>query len=171
VTVAIRRRPRDLVQAHLGSRDVGRVIYGAIIGLALVVALQAHPPPAAVVAAALLGTALAVGLAELYSEVVSLEARTRSPVTRSQLRTMAGESLAVIFGAGFPAVFFLLAATGAIERHTAFVLSKWSGLGLIFGYGFLAARLSGSRPRRALVHAVAVGAVGGALIALKAVLH
>jgi hypothetical protein len=31
---------------HLRSRQVSRVIYGAIIGLALVVALEAHPPRA-----------------------------------------------------------------------------------------------------------------------------
>jgi len=84
------------VEAHLGSRDVARVIYGAIIGLAIVVALQEHPPTAGQVAAALVGSAVAVGLA---------------------------------------------------------------------------ARLAGSRPGVALLHAAAVGAIGGMLIALKAVLH
>jgi hypothetical protein len=171
VPVAVNRRLRNVVESHLGSRDVARVIYGAIIGLALVVAVQAHPPSAALVAASLLGTAVAVGLAEMYSEIVSVEARTRQPIDRSGLRRIAGESVAVVFGAGFPAVFFILAAAGTMDRHLAFVLSKWSGLGLICGYGFLAARLSGSGPGRALMHAVAVGAVGGGLIALKAVLH
>src|SRR4051794_13259570 len=37
---------RRAVDAHLGSRDVARVIYGSIIGLALVVALGQHPPSA-----------------------------------------------------------------------------------------------------------------------------
>ena len=45
------------------------------------------------------------------------------------------------------------------------------GPGLICAYGFLAARLSGSSYATALLHAVAVGAIGGLLIALKAVLH
>jgi hypothetical protein len=49
---------RRFVATHLGSRQVSRVIYGAIIGLALVVALEAHPPAAGVVIATLLGTAL-----------------------------------------------------------------------------------------------------------------
>jgi hypothetical protein len=171
VPAVVNRRLRDAAEAHLGSHDVARVIYGAIIGLALVVALQDHPPTAAHVAAALLGTAVAVGLAEMYSEVVSVETRTRRPVDRSTLGAIAGESVAVVFGAGFPALFFILAAVGVMDRHLAFVLSKWTGLGLICGYGFLAARLSGSGSGRALVHAAAVGAVGGALIALKAVLH
>jgi hypothetical protein len=34
---------RTRLAAHLGSRQVARVIYGAIIGLALVVALEGYP--------------------------------------------------------------------------------------------------------------------------------
>lgn len=170
---ARRDRPsaREIVERHLGSRDVARVLYGAIIGLAVVLALQAHPPSASATAGLIVGTALAVGLAELYSEIVAAEARTRLPVGRPAMTAMAIEAVAVVFGAGFPAVFFVLAAAGAIEVGAAFTLSKWSGLGLICGYGYLAARLSGSGIVRALVHAAAVGVIGGALIALKALLH
>jgi hypothetical protein len=159
------------LEAHLGSGDVGHVIYGAIIGLALVCALQAHPPAAGVTAALLVGTAVAVGLAELYSEIVAAEARTHRLVRRGQVRAMAAEALAVVVGAGFPAVFFALAAFGAMRVETAFTLAKWTGLGLICGYGYLAARLAGVSRASALVHALAIGLIGVALIALKALLH
>src|SRR5215208_2720161 len=165
------RSLRDAIEAHLGSRDVARVIYGSIVGLALVVALEDHPPSAAAMASALLGTALAVGLAEAYSELVGTEARTRRPVDRGQVRELLADSASVTFGAGFPALFFLLAAMGAIELELAFTLAKWSGLGLIGAYGFLAARVSGAGLGRALVHAAILGAIGGALIALKALVH
>jgi hypothetical protein len=39
---------RTSVEAHLGSRQVSRVVYGSIIGVALIVALQSHPPSAGV---------------------------------------------------------------------------------------------------------------------------
>jgi hypothetical protein len=162
---------RRAIEAHLGSRDVARVIYGSIIGLALVVALGNHPPSAATMAGFLVGTAVAVGLAEAYSEFVGTEARTRRPVERTELRQLLDEAGAVTFGAGFPSLFFVLAAVGAIDIDLAFSLAKWSGLGLICAYGFLAARLSGAPLGRAFVHAALVGAVGGALIALKALLH
>jgi hypothetical protein len=165
------RRLRELIRTHLESRDVARVIYGSIIGLALVLALQAHPPGPAKTAGLLFGTALAVGLAELYSEVVGIEMRTRRSIRRAQLRAIAGDMVPVVLGAGFPAVFFVLAALGVFEPHTAFTLSKWTGLGLICGYGFMAAKLAGARTPRALAHAAAVGLVGGGLIALKALLH
>jgi hypothetical protein len=172
VTAAYPRGPvRQFIFAHLASRQVARVIYGAIIGLALVVALEAHSPGVGSVIATLLGTAVAVGLAELYSEIIGAETRERRRVDRPALREMGGEALAVVIGAGFPAIFFVLAAAGAFEVDTAFKLSKWSGVVLLCGYAFLGARLAGFTALRSLVHAAAIGLVGGALIALKALLH
>src|SRR5215217_350291 len=107
-----RGRVRRAIAAHLESHDVTRVIYGAIIGLALVVALEAHPPTAGQTIAAIAGTAVAVGLAEIYSEVIATEARTRRRVSRGQVRGIAVQASAVVFGAGFPVVFFILAAAG-----------------------------------------------------------
>ena len=166
-----RGRLRRSIDAHLGSGDVARVIYGSIIGLALVVALEDHPPAPGAVAASVAGAALAVGLAEAYSEIVGAEARTRRPVHGASVRALVRDAAAVTFGAAFPALFFIVAAAGAIDTDLAFTLSKWTGLGLISVYGFVAARLSGSGLGGALLHAAAVGGVGGALIALKALVH
>lgn len=162
---------RRAVAAHLESRDVTRVIYGSIIGLALVVALESHPPTAGQAAAAVGGTAVAVGLAEIYSELVGAEARTRRAVRLAQLRTVAIDAVPVMLGAGFPAVFFILSAAGVLDVGLAFTLSKWTGFGLMFVYGFVAGRLSGSGVGGAVVHAAAVGFIGGALIGIKALLH
>jgi hypothetical protein len=162
---------RRAVEAHLGTGQVGRVIYGAIIGMALIVVLEGHPPPAGRVVSALVATALAVALAELYSEIVGIETRTRAHVTRRQVREMAGDVLAVAFGVVFPAVFFVLAAAGAMELDTAFDVAKWSGVGLIGFYGFCAGRLAGDGVPAALLQALAAGAIGGVLIAFKAVVH
>jgi len=159
------------VAAHLESRDVTRVIYGSIIGLALVVALESHPPTAGQAAAAVGGTAVAVGLAEIYSELVGAEARTRRAVRLPQLRTVAIDAVPVMLGAGFPAVFFILSAAGVLDVGLAFTLSKWAGFGLMFVYGFVAGRLSGAGVGGAVVHAAAVGFIGGALIGIKALLH
>jgi hypothetical protein len=164
-------RVRRSVEAHLGSPDVAHVIYGAIIGLALVEALEKHPPPPGAAAATLVGSAIAVGLAEAYSEIVAADARTRRPADRRRIRHVARETCAVVFGAGFPAVFFVLAAVGVLAAATAFALAKWTGLGLIIGYGFLGARMSGSSVPVALAKGAIVGAIGGIVILLKALLH
>ena len=159
------------IEAHLGSRQVARVIYGSIIGLALVVSLQAHPPSSGVVVASLWATALAVGLAELYSEIVGTETRTRHRIAHSEVVHILDEVGAVAFGIAFPGVFFALAALGVFELDSAFAVAKWSGLALIGAYGFVGARLAGATVVASLMQALAVGAIGGVLIAVKAVLH
>ena len=159
------------VRSHLDSQRVSRVIYGAIIGLALIVALEQHPPSPGVVAATVTGTAVAVALAELYSEVVGTETRTRRLIGAAQISGISRGAAAVAFGVEFPAVFFVLAELGAMETQSAFTAAKWSGLGLIGLYGFCAARLAGVRVPGAVLHAVVLGCVGGMLIVLKALLH
>jgi hypothetical protein len=159
------------LEAHLGSRQVGRVVYGSIIGLALIVAIQGHPPKPGVMAVWLLGTALAVALAEVYSDIVGTETSTRRPVERAQIGHMAEDAVAVGFGVAFPAVFFLLSALGLFEVDTAFSIAKWSGLGLIGFYGFWAARFAGAAAHRALLKGALVALIGAGLIALKALVH
>ncbi len=153
--------------AHLRSGQVSRVVYGAIIGLALVVALEAHPPSTGAVIASLLGTAVAVALAELYSDWLDAKARRR----HEHGRTIVEHALAAAFGISFPVVFFLLSAAGAMEQDTAFDLSEWTGVGLIAFYGYCAGRLSGASRLSALLQALAVGLIGAALIAFKALVH
>ena len=159
------------IKAHLGSRQVSRVVYGAIIGLALIVALEEHPPSSGVVVATLLGTAVAVGLAELYSDILGTETRTRRHVRRADLPDMVYDGAAVAFGIAFPVVFFVLAAAQVIAEDTAFTVAKWSGLGLIGFYGFCAARLAGESLSASALRALGVGLIGAILILLKALLH
>jgi VIT1/CCC1 family predicted Fe2+/Mn2+ transporter len=119
----------------------------------------------------LLGTAVAVGLAELYSEIVGTEARTRRRLRGGELRHMASDVAAVSFGIAFPVVFFILAAADAIEEDTAFTIAKWSGVGLLAFYGFAAARLAGERLAASALRGLAAGLIGAFLIGFKALLH
>jgi len=162
---------RAAIESHLGSEQVGRVIYGAIIGMALIVVLEDHPPPAATDIGLLLATALAVGLAELYSDVVGTETRTRRRISRERLHEILDDVVAVAVGIAFPSVFFLFALFGWIELETAFKDAKWSGLALIGFYGFCAARLAGARIPIAVLQGLAVGAIGAILVVFKAVVH
>jgi hypothetical protein len=162
---------RGAIESHLGSAQVSRVIYGSIIGLALVVSLEKHPPGAGVMVGFVLATALAVALAEIYSDIIGTETRTHARVDAARKRAIATDAGAVAFGIGFPAVFFVLASAGVIETGTAFTIAKWSGLGLIGLYGYFGGRLSGRSVSASILHALAVGLIGGILIAFKALLH
>jgi len=123
------------------------------------------------VIATLLGTTVAVALAELYSELVGFETVRRRKASRRELRDLYGDMAAVSFGIAFPVVFFVLAAAGVLSDDAAFIVAKWAGLGLIGIYGFAGARLSGAGLRASVLQATAVALIGAALIGLKAVVH
>jgi hypothetical protein len=162
---------RSTLESHLGSRQVARIVYGAIFGLALVVTAENHPPRATVMAAWLVVSGVTVAMAEVYSEVVRIETSERHRVTRQQFSHLLAQGWAVAFGVAFPAVFFLLAAVHLIHLDTAFVVARWTGLGVIGFYGYWAARFAGAPVPRALAQAAAVAAIGGLLIAFKALVH
>lgn len=159
------------VHEHLGPAQFSRLIYGAMIGLAMIVALEDEEPDPAVMAGTLAGTGIAVGLTELYSDFLGTEVGTRRLVDRARIREIAANALALFFGASFPAVFFVIAAAGAMETDTAFEVAKWSGLPLTASYGLGAARLRGERWPAALFQAAVVALIGGLLIAFKALVH
>jgi hypothetical protein len=156
---------------HLGPSQFSRLIYGTIVGLALTVGLEHEEPAPGVMAGTLVATGIAVGLTELYSEFLGTEAGTRRRVDRARFREIAANVVAVTFGASFPAIFFVLAAAGAMGIDAAFEVAKWSGLPLTAFYGFSAARLRGEARPAALFQAAVVALIGGFLIAFKALLH
>lgn len=162
---------RRTIEAHLDSHQVARVLYGAIIGLALVFSLERHPPSANEMVLLLLGTAGAVAVAEIFSDVIGTETRTHRRIQRSEARGILGDSLAVAFGIAFPIVFFELAALGAIGLGAAFDVAEWSGIALTAFYGWSAARLAGQGHVAALVQAGAVALIGVVVIGLKVLTH
>ena len=117
------------IEDHLGSQQVARVVYGAIIGMALIVVLEHHPPSAGVTTATLFATAVAVALAELYSDWIGHVLKHRTGFHRKELIEIAKDVSAVAIGIVFPDVFFLLATIGLLELDTAFTVAKWTGLG------------------------------------------
>jgi hypothetical protein len=162
---------RTFVSAHLDSHQVSRVLYGAIIGLALIFSLERHPPSATEMVLLLLGTAVTVALAEIFSDVIGTETRAHRRVRRREVREILTDSVAVAFGIAFPVVFFELAVLGAMDLQTAFDVAEWSGIALTAFYGWSAARLAGQGHLAAALQACAVAAIGAVVIGLKVLTH
>jgi hypothetical protein len=123
------------------------------------------------VIASLLGTAVAVALAELYSELVGFETIRRRKAGATELGRLTADVATVAFGIAFPAVFFLLAAVDVLHAETAFTVAKWTGVGLIGVYGYAGARFSGAGMAASLLQATAVALIGAALIVFKSLVH
>jgi VIT1/CCC1 family predicted Fe2+/Mn2+ transporter len=153
------------------SQLVSKLLYGSIIVLALEVALEDHPPAPRDMVASVVGTALAVTLAELYSDVIGLEIGRRRRVQRDELGRILRKVSAVALGAAAPVVWFALAWAGVLGLGTAFTLAKWTGMGLIGCFGFLAGRLAGNGVARSLLQAGALLLVAAGIVFVKALFH
>jgi hypothetical protein len=102
---------RARLESHLGSRQVARVIYGAIIGLALIVALQGYPRSAGQMIGWLLGTAVAVAFGVAFPAVFFLLA------AGGVIRTGAAFALAKWGGFGLIGFYGFWAARASPARR------------------------------------------------------
>ncbi len=153
------------------GRYAARSVYGTIVVLALLLAVQPHSPGPLPAAALVVGTLLAILGAEAYSEILGAEVELRRRLDRDE-RVERYRELGLMFAAAvWPVAFLLLAAVGVLEEDTAFGLGIWLSVAMLFAYGFLARRLSHGSVFSAVVSAAVLGLIGLLLAAFKSVMH
>jgi hypothetical protein len=167
-----------LLRAHLlGARRhsdahyAARSVYGAIVVLALLLALEQHPPGPVQAALLVAGTVLAVLVAETYAELLGLEVSLGRPVSRAERRDKLRDLGVMTVAAEGPVLVFLLAGLGLIDEARAFRLAVWITIGMLFLEGFLARRMAGRSLSASLRSACAVGGIGVALAVFKHFAH
>src|SRR4051794_38503078 len=91
-------KPRFLdVGEHSLGHYAARSVYGAILVLALLLALQQHPPEPFRAALLVAGTIVAVLAAEAYADLLGLDIDRGRPATKAERRDKLRE-LAVVMG-------------------------------------------------------------------------
>jgi hypothetical protein len=175
---APKRRRIRLLRPHVlgaGQHSEGhyaaRSVYGAILVLALLLALQKHPPGPYNAAVLVAATLVAVLAAEAYADLLGLEIDLGRPVTRGERRAKLRELGVVTVAAEGPVAVFLLAGLGVIEDDLAFRLAVWMTIGTLFLAGFLARWLAGRSLLASLASACVTGGIGIALAVLKHFAH
>ena len=156
---------------HSPGHYAARTVYGAILVLALLLALQDHPPSPIHAAVLVAGTVVAGLAAEAYADLLGREVdlgRGMTPAERSEkLR-----ELAVVTGAAEgPVLVLVLAGLGLIDEKLAYRLAVGITIGLLFLAGFLARRLAGRSLLASLQSSLAVGGLGIALAVFKHLAH
>jgi hypothetical protein len=151
---------------HLAQR-VSHAAYGSIVVLAVILALEGRTGDSWEVVASVVGAAVATAMAEIYADYLGATIRAHRRLTREERHAAARNISAGFVAAILPGIFFVLAAADVIAIGSAFDAAKWTGVGVLGGYAFLANRLAGL----SIAHSVAVGAgfafVGAALVVLK----
>ena len=158
---------RRRVRGHYAARS----IYGSILVLALLLALESHPPSPLRAAGVVAGTVFAVLAAEAFAESLGAELDLGRRETREERLARFRELGAMTVSAEAPVAILLLAAVGVLEEETAFRLARWSTLALLLAGGYLARRLAGTNRLSAAGSGLAVFGVGVVISVLKSWLH
>jgi len=150
------------------GRHADRAIYVLIAVMAVSVALEGIESRPGKALGYVAGAAIALTLAELFADRVGISIRSRRSATAEERRDEVREAVTGLVVAAGPISMFLLAVLDVISLHRAFILSQWIGFGILAVYSYVAARASGGSQTRAILGAIALTAVGGALILLNA---
>jgi hypothetical protein len=165
-------RPR-VVRAgdHSLGHYAARSVYGAILVLAMLLALQHHPTGPFHAALLIAGTVLAVLAAEAYADLLGLEIDSGGLSTREQRREKLRD-LAVVTGAAEgPVLVLVLAGLGLIGEDRAFRLAVGITVALLFVAGFLARWLAGRSLWTSVQSSLVAGGLGVALAIFKHFVH
>ena len=153
------------------AQRAARAVYGSIIALAVIIALEDTSASALEVVAASIGAVVAAMLAEGYAEYVAQVIRQRRYATRTELVQNFQDIGAGALAAMIPVAPFVLAELGLIELQTAYDVAPWLGVAVIGAYSLLANRLDGLGAVQTWLLTAAGMLVGVSLIAIKAATH
>ena len=158
---------REKIRESLDGHRVAKIIYGSIIILVVLLAMEDHPPSPMAAIGTVLFTGLGVALAELYSDFIGTRIRERRLLTWAERTQMTRNVGAVLIGALLPLPFFIFAWLGIMRLEIAFVFAKWTLVGTLLFYGYVAGRLSGHGGLLSFVFAVAASLIGMLVVGLK----
>lgn len=143
-------------------------VYGSVIVLAVIIALDDTGASARGVIESVLAAAIATVLAEVYADHLAAMIRSARSPTAIERGERARNAAIGILAAVLPVTFFFLAGFDLISLDTAFSLAVWTGVGVVGSYAFVASRIAGSSVAYSVAAGIGFAAMGGVLVVLKA---
>jgi hypothetical protein len=148
------------------------LIYGAIVVLSLLMALDHKSESPFAMAIALFGSVLAISLAKMFAELLSHAIETGERIlTRRALGSAWRHVHPTLSVANVPAVLFLAAGMGWIGVHSVVTISQVYCILILLVLGARVGWAVSHGPWLSLGGGFFAGALGTALAAMKYVLH
>jgi hypothetical protein len=155
------------ITEHINGHRVAKTIYGTIIILVVIVVMEDHPPSIGATFATIVFTGLGVALAEWYSDFIGKTIEEHHILNTKERRRIVKDVSAVMTGAWLPMPFVILAWMNVIDLDLALDLAKWTMVGVLLFYGYIASRLSGHNHMRSFFFAVGASLIGIFIVMFK----
>jgi len=151
---------------------VARSIYGLLLVMTVLEAMEIHPPHAGWAGPELLiGTLLAVALAEVYSDVFAGMFVQKKRLCRNDLGHLGREAAPLLIGLPLPVAVLVISALGLVGIHHAIDAAQIIAYGSQLICGWWMARNMGARQAARVAGGITMFAIAFALVALKAAFH
>jgi hypothetical protein len=150
---------------------VARSIYGLVTVLAVLEALEHHPPSAWRGAVILFGTTLAVALVEAYADSIAEMIARGGGLSRADFVEIGHDVAPVMIGAQGPTIVFLLATLSLFTVDTAIDIAQAVAFLTLFGYGWRIGQLLHERRHKQVISGLVLVAIGGLVVGVKAAFH
>ena len=157
----------ETITMNISGHRVAKTIYGTIIILVVIVTMEDHPPSIAGTVATVIFTGLGVALAEWYSDYIGKTIDEHHTLNVLERRRIVKDVSAVMTGAWLPLPFIIFAWIGVISLDLAIDLAKWTMVGVLLFYGYIASRLVGHDHLRSFIFAVAGSLIGIFIVLFK----
>lgn len=156
------------LQKYYDSDRATKAIYGAILIFAFLIGQEhtRHDSALPLIFSTLFA-AIAIVLAEIYSELLGKTIKHKKALTKADRRELERDSLAIISVSLWPSFFFFLSFLGLYSIQSAFILSYILLISTIFAFSYWANRLSKYTKLKSFAIALAISALGLSVILIK----
>jgi hypothetical protein len=149
------------------GRHADRAIYVLIAVLAISVALVDTGATAEQTFISVVGTAVALTLAEMFAARVGISIREGRRPTDDEVSDEWEAAIAGLIVAGVPILFFLLALVDVFDLDDAFRFAQLAGFAVLGGFTYEAARARGYGRPGSVIRGLGLLAAGEVLILLN----
>lgn len=146
-------------------------IYGSLAVMAVLVALENHPPTALRVAAQLFGVTIAIAVAKAYAEIIADTLHRGRRLSVEEGREILRKVSPVLFGSQGPTIVMLMSAFGLFSVDTAIEVGKVLVLVLLFVYGLRVAQVLHKHRLVQLASGFVIMSAGGMVVLINHLFH
>ncbi len=150
----------------IGSRS-SKAVYGVILITAVLLGSEHNTTDALDIAGKVLLAAIAIVVAEVYSEYLGEKIRRKKSLTETERHAISYDAFAIFVVSLYPALVFFLSYLGLYSLETAFQISYVLSLLALGAFGYVASVYAGDARSTGIKRAFIAMLIGLIVILLK----
>lgn len=151
----------------LGGERASKAIYGIILISVTLIGLKAHDTDPMAIAVKIFVAAMAIVVAEVYSEILGESIRHQKALNSEERRTIVYNAMAIATVSLYPIIVFLLSKLGLYSVDTAFTIALVLNMLGLAAFGYYAIKSSGATKHQALVKGSILAGIGLIIVIAK----